>query len=302
MDNWLVSVVVATYQRDETLSRALNSIAKQTYTNIEIILVDDNDNAAWNAKVEAIALKFVAENGVSLRRIVNKPNQGSAKSRNIGIKDSKGAYVTFLDDDDEYLPEKIERQLRLMVSENSDYCLTDLVLLNENGTLSAVRKHSYLNSIEKSNLLLCHLMYHMTGTDTMMFKRVYLVGIGGFDEIDVGDEYYLMTKAIEGGGKLSYLDRSDVRAYVHKENGGLSSGLSKINGENSLYKYKQTFFSRLTFNDKRYITMRHYAVLCFAYYRMGSYMKALLYGFMSVITAPRQCYILLANRKRMETT
>lgn len=302
MNNQLVSVVVATYRRDETLGRALNSIAKQTYTNIEIILVDDNDKHEWNSKVDEITKRFKADNQIVIRKITNKPNQGSAKSRNIGIENSEGEYVTFLDDDDEYLPEKIERQIELMVSERSDYCLTDLVLYNDNGTLSAVRKHSYLNSTENANLLLCHLKYHMTGTDTMMFRRDYLLGIGGFDEIDVGDEFYLMSKAIGGGGKLSYLDRSDVRAYVHKDNGGLSSGLSKINGENSLYKYKRTFFSQLKYNEKRYITMRHYAVLCFAYYRMGSYIKALVYGFLSAITAPKQCYILLKNRKRMETT
>ena len=96
MEN-LVSVIVATYRREDTLYRALESIKKQTYPNVEIILVDDNDDVFWNERVKKIADQFD-----NLTLLVNHPNQGSALTRNIGISASHGDFVTFLDDDDLY--------------------------------------------------------------------------------------------------------------------------------------------------------------------------------------------------------
>lgn len=104
-----VSVVVATYKREHDLKRALESLALQNYSDMEIILVDDNGNAEWNRKVANIVDVF--HNNfpeISLNYIINNPNQGSAKTRNIGIDAANGKYVTFLDDDDEYLPDKIK--------------------------------------------------------------------------------------------------------------------------------------------------------------------------------------------------
>ena len=76
-----VSVVVATYRRDAELEKALNSLTFQSYSNIEIVLVDDNGNVEWNKKVSAIVEKFKSNySNILLNYIVNNPNQGSAKN------------------------------------------------------------------------------------------------------------------------------------------------------------------------------------------------------------------------------
>ena len=104
----LVSVVVATYKREIELKKALESLAGQTYPYMEIVLVDDNGNEEWNRKVSEIVDEFRnSHSNIMLEYIVNTPNQGSARTRNIGINSAKGEYVTFLDDDDIYLPDKI---------------------------------------------------------------------------------------------------------------------------------------------------------------------------------------------------
>ena len=111
----LVSVVVATYRRDKDLRRALESLANQSCSNMEIVLVDDNADSEWNSKVSEIVNDFREKfSEISLNHIVNNSNQGSAKSRNIGIEASSGEYVTFLDDDDLYLSEKIKNQANLL--------------------------------------------------------------------------------------------------------------------------------------------------------------------------------------------
>lgn len=266
----LVSIIVATYKREADLKNALESLATQSYENIEIVLVDDNGNEEWNAKVADIVDKFVFDHpNISLNYIVNKSNQGSAKTRNIGIEAANGEYVTFLDDDDIYLPEKVKNQVEFMICGNYDYSITDLVLYNESDKEIDRRVRTYIKDTSLSSLRIYHLKHHMTGTDTMMFKKEYLTKIGGFASIDVGDEFYLMQRAIEGGGKFGYFHGCDVKAYVHTGEGGLSSGNGKIDGENALYEYKKSFFDQLDVATKRYIKMRHYAVIAFAQIRCG---------------------------------
>lgn len=290
----LVSVVVATYKRDVDLKKALESLANQSYSNMEIILVDDNGNAEWNDKVATIVNVFRNDfPGVSLNYIVNDPNQGSAKTRNIGINASNGEYVTFLDDDDVYLPDKIKNQVEFMEDGGYDYSITDLKLYNENDKQIDNRVRSYIKDTSVSSLRLYHLKYHMTGTDTMMFKKKYLTQIGGFAPIDVGDEFYLMQRAIEGGGRFGYLSDCQIKAYVHTGDGGLSSGDGKVKGENALYEYKKTFFNQLTPKDVRYIKMRHYVVIAYAGLRRKKYAQFAINAMKAFFVSPLQFFTIL---------
>lgn len=276
-----VSVIIATYRRESTLRRAIESALNQTYKDIEVIVADDNANIEWNTRVEAIVKQYP-----SVKYIQNKTNKGSAATRNVGIQESTGDFITFLDDDDEYLPEKIEQQLNGLSEANGDFSVTDLFLYNEGGKLIDKRIRSYITDYSPEQLLKSHLMHHITGTDTLMFKKSYLEKIGGFPPIDVGDEFYLMKEAICGSGKLVYTKGCFVRAYVHTETDGLSSNMSKINGENALYEYKKTMFGSLDKKSVKYIKMRHHAVLAFAYLRMKKYIRFMKYSFCSFLSSP----------------
>lgn len=290
----LVSVVVATYKREDALRNALNSLGEQTYKDIEIVLVDDNANKEWNRKVEAIIQEY--QERCSITYIQNKVNKGSAETRNIGIRVAQGEYITFLDDDDIYLPNKIENQLKHMIETQADFSITDLELFSEKGTKIEKRNREYIKENTTKALLQYHLMYHMTGTDTMMFRKDYLIGIEGFPHINVGDEFYLMQRAIEQGGKFSYLPVCDIKAFVHTETEGLSSGESKIKGENALYEVKKQHFKDLDRKAIQYIKMRHYAVLGFAELRRKHYVSFFKNALMSMIASPIDCIKLLINR------
>lgn len=283
----LVSVVVATYKREAELKNALESLAKQTYSNMEIVLVDDNGNDEWNSKVsETVEVFRNRYPKIKLECIVNNSNQGSSKTRNIGIHSANGDYITFLDDDDIYLPDKIRKQVEFMETNQCDYSITDLILYNEDDKKINRRIRSYIKETTVESLRLYHLKYHMTGTDTIMFKKEYLIQIGGFAPIDVGDEFYLMQRAIEEGGKFGYLPGCEIKAYVHTGDGGLSSGDGKIKGENALYEYKKTFFNQLEAGDIRYIKMRHYAVIAYAELRRKNYVKFISNALKSFLASP----------------
>lgn len=281
-----VSIIVATYRRKETLKKALQSLITQTYPNFEIIVVDDNADANWNEEVEKTVNSIKSSGSIEIISVQNKNNKGSAETRNIGIKLATGEYVTFLDDDDLYLPDKVKKQVEHMTKEGSDFSLTDLWLYDENGKLIEKRLRDYIKDFSSDSLIRYHLMYHMTGTDVMMFKKKYLIDIGMFSPINVGDEFYLMQKAIDGKGIFSYLPGCEVKAYVHSETGGLSSGDGKIKGENELYDYKKKYFDMLTNKQVRYIKMRHYAVLAFAELRRKNRIKSLYFLIRSFFVSP----------------
>lgn len=310
----LVSIVVVTHHRKKELKQALDSILFQTWKHLEVILVDDNGDSQWNQKVEHIVEEWENNCTIPLKYIKNENNCGSATSRNKGIQAALGEYITFLDDDDTYMPQKIENQMNHMIRVSSEFSITDLALYNEEGKLEEKRVRNYLkdkahlmsdSALEEyvyngdcvKELLAKHLMYHMTGTDTLMFKREYLEKIGGFPHIDMGDEFYLMKEAVIHEGRFSYLPVCDVKALVHSKTEGLSSRERKVKGENKLYEYKKQFFPTLTKKQVKKIRMRHHLVLAYAYLRNRNYGKFFVEGCQAMATEPVACIRMVIERK-----
>lgn len=290
----LISVVVATFRQDNMLLRALNSLAKQTYKNFEIIVVDDNANEEFNSRVNDIITKFREENEeIKLTFIVNKSNLGSAHTRNVGIDASTGEYITFLDDDDLYLPENLEKQIENMLKTGADYGLTDIKIYYENEKLCDNRERSYIKSTKKEDLIRYHLKHHLAGTGSLIFKKEYILKIGKFGDIDFGDEFFLMLKAIENDGKFTYLPGCYVKAYMHYGETGLSNGESKINGEKVVFNHKKEYFHMLPKTDVKYIKTRHFAVLAFAELRRKKIFKALINAIKAFLVSPVDCLRLL---------
>mgnify|MGYP000268263977 CR=1 FL=1 len=104
MKSELVSIIVPTHNRNNLLIRALNSIKNQTYKDFEVLVVDDIGNESTKELVSS----FADERFFYMR---NQECQGATYSRNIGVRESKGNYIAFLDDDDEWYEKKIELQL-----------------------------------------------------------------------------------------------------------------------------------------------------------------------------------------------
>lgn len=122
----LVSVIVPTYKRSDTLVKAITSVLAQTYQNVEVLVIDDNNpDTEWR---HITAKKMAAfQNYPNVKYIQHSKNKNGSAARNTGIKNAKGEYFCFLDDDDCYFPEKIERQIRYMIDNCSDACFCDYI-------------------------------------------------------------------------------------------------------------------------------------------------------------------------------
>ena len=107
----LVSVVVTTHNRCNLLKKAVKSIQNQSYDNLEIIIVDDNSSDNTEACVAEL-IKF--DERIRYIRIQQNESKGGNYARNKGIDNARGEYVAFLDDDDVWLPNKIEKQLECL--------------------------------------------------------------------------------------------------------------------------------------------------------------------------------------------
>lgn len=105
----LVSVVIPAYNSEDTIGRAVESVLKQDYSSLEVIVVDDGSKDETAAAVEALN-----DNRV---RVIRQANAGPAAARNRGIRESRGEFVAFNDDDDEWLPGRLTRCIAPMLAD-----------------------------------------------------------------------------------------------------------------------------------------------------------------------------------------
>lgn len=103
MNNTLISAVIPTRDRPELLLRATRSALAQTYKNLEVVVVIDGWSAATSKALESIVDK-------RLRVVTLNQSVGGGAARNEGVQHAKGDWIAFLDDDDEWLPEKLVKQ------------------------------------------------------------------------------------------------------------------------------------------------------------------------------------------------
>ena len=128
MDNDLVSIITPVYNCEKLLSKTIECVINQTYKNWELLLVDDcsKDNSA------KIAKEYVKKDK-RVKYIKLEKNSGAAIARNTALKNSKGRFIAYLDSDDLWKPEKLEKQVKFMKDNNYAFTCTDYEKIAENG-------------------------------------------------------------------------------------------------------------------------------------------------------------------------
>lgn len=177
MEKGLISCIIPTYKRSDTLLRAVDSILNQTYPNYEILVVDDNEpDDKFSLEVQNKLNTLTDER---VHYLQQEKHINGAAARNFGIKHSKGEYIAFLDDDDEWLPKKLEKQINTLKNLDSSYgAVTCLATIYKNG-----KKVRTTPPYTESNLHKKVLEHSVSiFTDTVLFKKTYLDKAGYFNE------------------------------------------------------------------------------------------------------------------------
>ena len=174
----LVSVIITTFKGNDNLIRAINSVIKQSYTNVEIIVVDDNNpDSEGRKKTEELMENYL--NNDNIIYLKHEKNMNGAAARNTGIKKSKGKYISFLDDDDIYLSNKIEACVEYLKNHKDLNGVYSSVIFMNNYSFYSIQEAIDSKDYMKELML----NTNMLGTGSNIFVEKKCIDIlNGFDE------------------------------------------------------------------------------------------------------------------------
>ncbi len=154
MMNQLISVIVPVYKVEMYIDNCIQSILQQTYNNFEVILVDDGSPDNCPAKCDKYAETY------GNIRVIHKTNGGLSDARNVGIKEAKGAYVTFVDSDDFIHPLYLEMLIKGIQDTDADFSVVDLkVIFSDNATPDIFDKNTIKIKKYDAAEALCEVLY-----------------------------------------------------------------------------------------------------------------------------------------------
>ena len=205
----LVSVIIPCFNSELFIQDCVESVLQQTYENIEIFLIDDGSTDESLSKIDQFSGKIM---------ILKKENQGAASARNLGIRNSNGRYIAFLDSDDIWYPEKIEKQVQLMTEKHLDLVYCGGESFGHIG-LSTTYTPEFSGD--------CYIKFRefptraiiVLGCSTAMVRKSILEFSGDFDsEFSGAAEDWDFFRRFCKYGKVGFLDESLVKYRLHDRN------------------------------------------------------------------------------------
>jgi GT2 family glycosyltransferase len=268
-NEFLVSVIIPTYNRGDFLRDALKSVVNQTYKNLEILVIDDFSTE----DIQSVVLEF--NNDQRVNYVKNLNSKGPQGARNTGLRLASGEWIAMLDSDDVWLPEKIQIQMQLVRKHplasgvgcglaNYDFKSSKII------SLKIPKKEIY----SKKELLYINFL---GGFSTFLFKKDYGIEAGGFDEsFKSMQDVDFYTRVINYGPiplvrkalvyqRINNVDRISLN-FEKKLDGSLKLFMKNIDIYNGDLKLKsraklKIFFYSWKTNKKRSLKYIHWVLI-----------------------------------------
>ena len=216
-----ISVIIPTYNRKNTLPRAVESVLNQTYKPVEIIIVDDGSTDGtkeWFSEMYPLV------------HYIYQVNSGVSSARNTGINSASGDWIALLDSDDERLPDKLEIQVKLLQN-NAElrFCHTNEIWIRNGVRINQMKKHQkYGGNIFKKCLDICRI-----SPSSSLFHTSVIKDVGLFDEsLGVCEDYDLWLR-ITAKYTVLFLDQPLIKKF-----GGHIDQLSRVFGGIEQYRIR----------------------------------------------------------------
>lgn len=258
----LISVIVPVYNAESYLAKCVQSILDQTYTNLEVILVNDGSSDGSGAICDEYAAKD------SRVRVIHKENGGQSSARNMALDIFSGQYVTFVDSDDWIETDAYEHMLNLMLQHDVKLVSAgryDVDSLTGEKVLGLCPRKTEMISAEET----MGRLFIWDGCDSSPCDKLYhrsLFNNVRFPEKSVSEDIAVVYRLIEAAGKVVMYDKP-IYNYFHRPNSSSSSSLSEktFHFEEhtaGIYPYIQQNYPAIQ-NQARYFRVRSlvYAVL-----------------------------------------
>jgi glycosyltransferase involved in cell wall biosynthesis len=261
-ENPLVSIIIPTYKRSELLNTAINSVLDQTYSFIEVIIVDDNNpESVYRKNTEELMKQYDTNNRV--KYIKHDYSKNGSAARNTGIKNSNGEYIGFLDDDDQFLPEKINLQIDKLSKLDQDwggvYCSIEKFMNSK-----SIKKYQGFKEGKLTKELLLMEIPFFAGS-SLLVKRKVMIELGGFDESFQRHQDWEFLIRFFRKYKLAFLN--EILVYINV----YPNFNNKISGK-KLEQVKLQFLDKFDADIKMFeldiqkkIYKRHYFEIIFSY-------------------------------------
>ena len=249
MDSIDVSVIIPTYKRSDDIERAVDSVLNQTIHAFEVIVVDDNGlNTDDGNKTAVVMERYKKESKVIYIR--HETNKNGSAARNTGIRAAKGRYISFLDDDDVYLPERLEKMVKKMDSLDESWgaCYTGYIKHQQNG------KDQLSAETAKGDLFVQALMrslYIGTGSN-LFFRRETVQDIGDFDESFRRNQDLEYLVRVLRKYKMAYVDEVLMEAFFDIRTSNLTHEQS-VERETTFRKRFEHYLTELSDRQRREI-------------------------------------------------
>jgi len=239
-----ISVIIPTFNRGNIISNSIKSVLNQTYQNFEIIVVDDGSTD--NTKEE---INKIRNN--KIRYLKLKKNTGGSNARNIGIKYSHGQYISFQDSDDIFYPDKLEKQIKNIINENSDldFCKIKVII---NSTYNYfIPNVSQENSIFRGNIFDELLTGgNFISTQAILVRKKFIEKYLFDPNMPRLQDYDMILRMIP---KVNISYTKDVLVDLHIQNDSLTSSPTKL--KEAIYKLLK---KKYNFNLSQKESFRNY--------------------------------------------
>lgn len=261
----LVSVIIPTYNRPLLLEKAIGSVVNQSYTNLEVIVVNDSDD---NERVKNIISEF---NDNRIKYFANNKTKGANGARNTGILEASANYIAFLDDDDQWFEEKIERQIEIIYKLNTEW----------GGIFCGARvwsgnKWLYSKNHNEGNIHedLLFDKINFSATSTLLFRKNVFEKCGYFDEELIRLQDVELMIRISKEYKIASINESLVSVYGHNIDHINTEILAE--NQNKFHQKVEKFINNLDEIKKQSFLVKHYYRMAKVYASRKKFRKAMI--------------------------
>lgn len=225
----LVSVIIPTHNRKELLERAVNSVLEQTWSPVELVIVDDASDDETPAYLDQLQ-----KDHDRIQVISNSESKGAAVSRNIAVQHASGEFITGLDDDDYWRPTRVERLMEEFEEGFSAVCSYDRMVMNER---EVVWKKPTMITLDD-------LLYYNRVGNQVLTKKKYLEKVGGYDEeLPSAQDYDLWIRLVLEFGPIRTVTQALQVVNMEEDRERITTSDNKMMGYKQCYNKHEKWMS-----------------------------------------------------------
>lgn len=279
--NGLVSIIIPCYNAEKYIEETIVSVINQTYSNWELIIVNDGSTDNSFAIVKEFAEK---DKRISF---IEKSNSGVSDSRNKGLEKSKGDFIAFLDADDSWKPEYLEKQITNLQANQYTISYTACQLINQNGEKLNQQIRGE-NNPQLDDFLIQKANYN-TNPSGIVYKKECFEKVKGFDvNLSNNADQDILIQMLAKGNSIGYIDELLWDYRMHDNN--MSKNISVLE-KDTLYLFNkcanQKLFTNFWFKQQCFSNL--YLILAGSWWKNGNNkLRGLYFILLAIINYPPQ--------------